>query len=924
MGQKHSRTAKWVERKLTEWSAATLVAATISSIASAAETAATRPADLVQLAPSGAIGTWFLHGPCPALSDFASNVRPRGASACGAAVWRPVSNPLGDFDWAEILAVDRSTPAAALAWTKFTVEEHFEGWLFVAADGALRVAVDGRWIHRREKPRQRGRGFVPIPISLDAGEHSVALALARFGNRSRFSVLLRDRETNQSPETVFLNPGMPERNLLEQLASWSLHVREVGESFQLEIALAFPGGGVTRDLPIELDVHSGNTVRHYKPGVFPARNATRDPFRIHLGALERLVDEGLSGLVLRIGTAESRRHVWLTPEVLSSLERARRARATFARNGSSSSGDRDALGATLQALLEQLSERIFQPDREPVVEAVNELNRFVSHLERGEDPFAGPGLVNVFLRSPFDGRPTQAMIHVPAASAEPKPTPLVVALHGYNGNPRKILDAFLDVKSKASPAVNGYVLAPAAYGNTFYRGPGEHAVIDALEWATRRYPIDRSRISITGVSMGGTGAAELAFHYPQLFAAAAPLCGYQSYFVRRDTAGKPLRPWERRLMHLSSPASHAENGNDIPMYVAHGTKDLPLENSRVLTTRYRKLGYRLTEDWPNLGHAVWTRTYHGAAMFPWLSQWQKDLDPPHVVFASTSLTYPKKFWLELVELESREDPSLIEGLISSPTEVQIKTRGVAAFRLGATRQLDPSHPTVVQIDGRTIELGVGDARQFRRVDGIWQLDATSTAPRQDAPAGGSWSALYSQPFAVVYGSGNPKTAGLNREIAARLSEPRPGVDLQVPIWSDQEFDADASRLTRVLYVGTPKDHRYLERLAARLPLHWTSAGMELGGLDFAETDVGAAFVYPDPDHLGRLLGVVTGNGPEGLWRVLALPSLVPDFAVFDHGTDAAAGEPVLGPEAYFRAAGFFGPDWSLPEDIRDPLAPRPR
>jgi hypothetical protein len=88
--------------------------------------------------------------------------------------------------------------------------------------------------------------------------------------------------------------------------------------------------------------------------------------------------------------------------------------------------------------------------------------------------------------------------------------------------------------------------------------------------------------------------------------------------------------------------------------------------------------------------------------------------------------------------------------------------------------------------------------------------------------------------------------------------------------------------------------------------------------------VGVAFVYPDPNRRERLLGVVSGNGPEGLWRILALPALLPDFVVFDHGADAAAGEQVLGSDAYVLAAGFFRSDWTLPENLLDPLAPAAR
>ena len=40
-----------------------------------------------------------------------------------------------------------------------------------------------------------------------------------------------------------------------------------------------------------------------------------------------------------------------------------------------------------------------------------------------------------------------------------------------------------------------------------------------------RYPVDRDRIYVTGLSMGGFGTWEMIMKYPDLFAAAAPVCG---------------------------------------------------------------------------------------------------------------------------------------------------------------------------------------------------------------------------------------------------------------------------------------------------------------------------------------------------------------------------------------------------------------
>ncbi len=925
MGQKRLPTANRASGNRLSWRRAIGACASVFLLASrivGAEPDKHRTSHLA-LSPNGAIGAWLLSGPCEALRDAPPTIQPGYRGACAGSSWRTISAATGDFDWAEILGVPANTHASSAVGLWLYLEKPFDGWLLVSADGNLRVSVDGHWVHQRDRPRQRGRGFVPIALTLGPGFHPLWIGLERFGNRASFSALLRDRNTNQAPTEarLYLPGDSSERQLIEQQLALSLSVPTAQLPLELEVDLTFPASQPLQPLPVEIELQT----HRWKAGSLSKARQELQPFRVHLGPLDTLVAESSSTLVVRLGNSRTIRKLWLTPSAIASLERGIRAEALPLVQTAGCS-QHDDLGATLEAFRSDVAERMLQPSRDALESAVRRLDALTGQLERGENPLTKPGFADAYIRSPFNGRPTSALTYVPGdflANSTIK-RPLVVVLHGYNSNPRRILEAFLDTPThKTAAKVDGFVLAPEAYGNTFYRGPGEHAVLDALDWATTTYPIDKTRISITGVSMGGTGAAEIAFRHSELFSAAAPLCGYHSYFVRRDTANKPLRTWERRLMHRFSPASWAESGNDIPLYVAHGTKDRPLENSKSLTTRYRALGYTLTEDWPDLGHAVWKRTYANAALYFWLAKWQKDTDPSRVVLASSSLTQGRKFWLELTAVGDSEQPSLLDARVVSPSAVEVKTRHVTAFRIGNTRHLDDDAPLHVIIDGTELLVDRHARRQFDFADGHWQL-APERSSAGTARFEGPWSELFSGPLAVVYGSLNPKTAALNREIATRLVEPRPGVALSIPVISDRQFSPTDSPLTRLIYVGRPDDHQHLAAIHASLPIHITPSSIELSALRFPEPDVGVAFVYPDPNRRGRLLGVVSGNGPEGLWRVLALPALVPDFVVFDHGTDAAAGEPVLGPDAFLRAAGFFRSDWSLPENPLDPLVPEAR
>ena len=57
---------------------------------------------------------------------------------------------------------------------------------------------------------------------------------------------------------------------------------------------------------------------------------------------------------------------------------------------------------------------------------------------------------------------------------------------------------------------------------------------DFIDSIIAEYQIDRTRVSLTGISMGGYGTWEMAMCYPEMFRKIAPVCG----------GGTPWRAWQ--------------------------------------------------------------------------------------------------------------------------------------------------------------------------------------------------------------------------------------------------------------------------------------------------------------------------------------------------------------------------------------------
>ena len=108
--------------------------------------------------------------------------------------------------------------------------------------------------------------------------------------------------------------------------------------------------------------------------------------------------------------------------------------------------------------------------------------------------------------------------------------PLIVYLHGGSGKGDDLelitaVDGFPQYLRDGKLAPNAYVIVPQV--SSEYKGWGESKadVMKLISYVTEEYKIDGDRISLTGHSMGGSGAWMLALAYPDTFSAVAPLSG---------------------------------------------------------------------------------------------------------------------------------------------------------------------------------------------------------------------------------------------------------------------------------------------------------------------------------------------------------------------------------------------------------------
>jgi hypothetical protein len=176
------------------------------------------------------------------------------------------------------------------------------------------------------------------------------------------------------------------------------------------------------------------------------------------------------------------------------------------------------------------------------------------------------------------------------------------------------------------------------------------------------------------------------------------------------------------------------------------------------------------------------------------------------------------------------------------------------------------------------------------------------------------------PLLFVYGASDPLQTVANEEVARAYAAVGWAITVKFPVVSDVEFYARGESLARPLFlVGNARSNRVVRELEPGLPIVIDGDSVVVGRERLRGSQLGAAFVRPNPKSPDNYLVVVEGVDALGTLRSLSLPSLLPDFVVYDVNVAPARGQMLLG-AGMVRAAGFFQNDWSLPPVIADPLA----
>lgn len=216
----------------------------------------------------------------------------------------------------------------------------------------------------------------------------------------------------------------------------------------------------------------------------------------------------------------------------------------------------------------------------------------------------------------------QYLVRYPETQETQKKVPLLLFLHGAGerGSDLSLAERHgpSTVISKLPALRNSIIITPQCPAEHWWRSDTLYALLtEFLEH--HQHLVDTKRLYVTGLSMGGYATWKLASDYPNLFAAAVPICGGgdpSTLKVKHSIIGAESFDYTRPSQII-----------DTAIWAFHGVDDhvVPIAESRRLVEIVKRAGnpnVRLTE-YQGVKHDSWTQTYSSEKLYGWLFKQQK-------------------------------------------------------------------------------------------------------------------------------------------------------------------------------------------------------------------------------------------------------------------------------------------------------------
>ncbi len=453
--------------------------------------------------------------------------------------------------------------------------------------------------------------------------------------------------------------------------------------------------------------------------------------------------------------------------------------------------------------------------------------------------------------------------------------------------------------------------------------------LDALEVMDdykARYPVDESRVYLTGHSMGGHGAWILGVLFPDRFAAVGPSAGWLSFKTyasrQKDEGRTPAEKLAARPLLQSDTLALIRNLAGLGVYILHGDKDesVPVAQARQMSEAlagfHKDFAYHEEKDashWWDRSDEPGTDCVDWAPLFDFFARHAR---PPAGTVRDVAFTTPNpgltstRHW---ARIEAQAVP-----LTASSVRLRVDpgarrfagtTENVARLALDVSMMGAPA-VVAVDIDGQSLKAEPRDGTLWLyRTGEAWSAGEAPSPALKGPRRNGPFKDAFRNRMLFVYGTG-----GSPEEKAWAYAKARFDAEMfqyqgngSVELRADRDFDPAAEPDRSVILYGNAATHAAWKALLADSPVQVGRGFVQAGPERITGRDLAVLFLRPRPGSATACVGVVSGTGPQGMRLTNARPYLLagyalPDLVVFDSGRGRPEG-------GGLRLAGFFGADW---------------
>lgn len=320
-------------------------------------------------------------------------------------------------------------------------------------------------------------------------------------------------------------------------------------------------------------------------------------------------------------------------------------------------------------------------------------------------------------RQAADGTEFPYVVLVPDSYDAEHSYPVEVMLHGGVGRP----------KPEEGEVIwrGGYenirrddriVVVPLAWNEAIWWQPSQaENVLEILRAVRKDYNVDDNRITLTGVSDGGTGAWFFAFKQPSEWAAFLPYIGHPGV-LRNPQSGGGFRLYFENLV---GKPFYIVNGENDRLYPAASLASF----IEILAQQNVEHTFRIIEGG---GHNTSWLPEETPAIESFKAEHERDPFPDQIQWVTESSEQFNEYnWIRVDALEEEGRPSLLQ-VNREGNVFNVTARGVSQFTLRFNPdEVNLADPLLVNVNGRVVHTGT--VRQSKTVvlDSAKDLDRAS-------------------------------------------------------------------------------------------------------------------------------------------------------------------------------------------------------